>query len=111
MFMFEHPACSDIVVDVHITLPELNESIDILADRYRPACPICKQPTRYAGWNFSDEDTTVGKRNHHAPIVGLHPHQPHITGCACGWKTPPRTSDSDSAYAEHYAICCGTEQP
>jgi hypothetical protein len=55
--MFEHPACDDVVVDIHLPLPDpIEESAEAMADRVRPACPICKQPMRYVGWGFSDID-------------------------------------------------------
>lgn len=52
--MFEHRSC-DIVVDVHIPLPEpIDESANAMAARVQPACPICKEPMRYSAWGFSD---------------------------------------------------------
>jgi len=54
--MFEHPTCN-VVVDVHIPLPEpIEEGHDAMAVRVRPACPLCKQPMRYVGWSFSTID-------------------------------------------------------
>lgn len=56
MIMFEHHAC-DVVVDIHIPLPEpIEESVDAMAERVRPACPICKEPMRYSAWGFSNTD-------------------------------------------------------
>jgi hypothetical protein len=56
MLMFEHPPC-DVVVDVHIPLPEpIEESANAMAERVRPACPICKEPMRYSAWSFSDDE-------------------------------------------------------
>ena len=57
MLMFEHPAC-DVVVDIHLPLPDpITEGADAMAERVRPACPICKEPMRYSAWGFSDTDT------------------------------------------------------
>jgi hypothetical protein len=63
--MFDHPTHTcDVVVDIHLPLPEpIEESVAAMADRVRPACPICKQPMPYTGWSFSDlddDDNTLG---------------------------------------------------
>jgi hypothetical protein len=56
MLMFEHPACGEIVVDLHLPLPEpIVESADAMGERLRPACPICKQPMRYVGFSYDEE--------------------------------------------------------
>lgn len=70
--MFEHPSCNDVVVDVHLPLPDLvEESAETAADRVRPACPICKQSMQYVGWGFSDID----EENEPNPIPD-HPNNP-----------------------------------
>lgn len=56
-FMFDHPTptCADVVVDIHLPLPDpIEEGAEAMAERVRPACPICKQPMRYAAWSYSD---------------------------------------------------------
>jgi hypothetical protein len=56
MIVFEHPRC-EIVVDVHLPLPEpIETGLDAMAERVRPACPICKEPMPYIAWNFSDTE-------------------------------------------------------
>lgn len=37
----------------------------------------------------------------HAPRLVLDP--PQIIGCTCGWETPAGTTDSDDAFAMHFA--------
>jgi hypothetical protein len=56
MLMFDHPTC-DVAVEIYVPLPEpIQEGTEAMADRYRPACPICKQPAQYLGWNFEPVD-------------------------------------------------------
>jgi hypothetical protein len=38
----------------------------------------------------------------HVPRIMLD--KPRIVSCACGWKTPPGTTDSDDAWVAHVAI-------
>jgi hypothetical protein len=53
MLSFDHASCSDGTVDIYLPLPDpIQESAEAMADRHRPACPICKQPARYVGWRF-----------------------------------------------------------
>ena len=47
LLAFEHATC-DIGVDVHVPLSK--ENSEVLADRVRPACPICKEPMIYIGF-------------------------------------------------------------
>lgn len=56
--LFDHPGCpGDVTVDIELPLPDpVVESTEAIAERVRPACPICKQRTRYAGFRFVDED-------------------------------------------------------
>ncbi len=55
MLMFEHPTC-DVVVDVHIPLPEpIEEGAHAMAARVQPGCPICKELMRYVGFSFDEE--------------------------------------------------------
>lgn len=45
--MFDHPTptCDDVVVDIHLPLPDpIEDDAEAIAERVRPACPICKQP-------------------------------------------------------------------
>jgi hypothetical protein len=38
----------------------------------------------------------------HVPLVDLD--CPKIVGCTCGWRTPARCADSESAYVKHYTL-------
>jgi len=109
MLMFEHPPCDDVVVDVHLPLLDPSTTnIEAMADRVRPACPICKEPMRFAAWNFSDTDegseppSAAPLPSEHRPRINLG--AAPIGGCTCGWQTPPNTTDSDDAFSEHLAI-------
>ena len=131
MLMFEHPACNDVVVDIHLPLPDpITESTEAMAARVIPACPICKEPMRYAGWSSNtaaaaEEDDTRRHARGRAMIEGLRAftglnargHAPliardalMIVGCTCGWRTPPDTTDSDDAFAAHCAISRTVDQ-
>ncbi len=67
MLMFEHPTCNDVVVDVHLPLPDpITENIDTIAARVKPACPICKEPMHYIGWGFSDTGKEEDKAEENA---------------------------------------------
>ena len=104
LFMFEHPACN-VIVDIHLPLPDpIEESTEAMAERVRPACPICKQSMRYGGWNFSDADLdeSPSENPQHLPRISLD--HPRIVGCTCGWHPPPKTENSDDAFATHVAI-------
>jgi len=41
-------------------------------------------------------------RHEHTPRISLD--LTRIVGCTCGWRTPPGTSDSDTAFSGHAAI-------
>jgi len=51
---FTHATC-DVDVDVTVPLPDpIQEGADAMATRCRPACPICKEPMQYVGFNLDD---------------------------------------------------------
>lgn len=63
--IFEHPTC-DVGVDVHLPLPDpIEVGAEAMADRCRPACPICKEPMRYIrryiNWRFPDDDASTSE--------------------------------------------------
>ncbi len=117
MLMFEHPACDNVVVDIHLSLPEPASPIDAtaatLAARVRPACPICKEPMLYRAWGFSathqqDEVAPVyasmlQPKSDHQPLFTRNKGVAEIIGCTCGWRLPPGTTDSDTALSTHIA--------
>lgn len=133
MLMFEHPACNNVVVDIHLSLPEQRASpIDAtaatLAARVRPACPICKDPMHYRAWGFSDTNQQDEVESEHtamlqSPQSPLHQkadHRPLLTrdrgvlwmrivGCTCGWRPPPGHTDSEEAFSTHAASTCAAE--
>jgi hypothetical protein len=45
----------------------------------------------------------------HAPRISLD--LTRIVGCVCGWRTPPGTTASDDAFADHVAIARAGGQP
>lgn len=55
---FEHSTlCGVGTVDIYVPLPEpIVESIERIAARVCPTCPICKQPMQYVGFLFENAD-------------------------------------------------------
>ena len=60
MLVFEHPTpttCDEIAIDIHLPLPDpIVEAAEAMAARVQPACPFCKQPMHYIGFNFENAD-------------------------------------------------------
>lgn len=55
--VFSHPPCHGVRVDVCLPLPDpVEEGAEAMAGRVCPACPLCKEPMRYVGFHFGDED-------------------------------------------------------
>lgn len=53
---FEHSTCA-VLVDITLPLPDpIVEGAETMADRIRPTCPICKNPTDYIGFCFDAEE-------------------------------------------------------
>lgn len=62
----------------------------------RSGCPMCE--IRIEALCRS----TNPARPDHTPRISLD--HTRITGCTCGWRTPPGTTDSDDAYSLHAAV-------
>lgn len=56
-----------------------------------------------------DDEEDAMRRRGHAPILDLD--RTFISGCTCGWKTPPGSTDSDDTFALHYACVRALEKP
>ena len=68
-------------------------SVKVRANGSRSGCPMCEMQIESLCRSASPAT--------HAPRIVLD--RPRIVGCACGWRTPPGTTDSDDAYALHVA--------
>ena len=68
-------------------------SVKVRANGSRSGCPMCEM-------QIEDLCRSAG-RSDHAPRISHD--RTRITGCTCGWLTPPGTTDSDDAYSLHAA--------
>lgn len=64
-------------------------------------CCICPNG-RAIKHQLGGELPPEAKPQEHTPRITLDATM--IVGCACGWRTPPGTTDSDDAFASHCAI-------
>ena len=57
-FLFDHPPCPGVTVEITVPLPDPLPQLgaQAMATPYLPACPLCKERTRYAGFHFDDTD-------------------------------------------------------
>jgi len=72
-------------------------SVKVRANGSRSGCPMCEM--QIESLCRSASPTT------HAPRITRD--LTRIVGCTCGWRTPSGTTDSDDAYALHYALHAG----
>jgi hypothetical protein len=55
--VFDHPPCNGVRVDIHLPLPDPPvEDAEAMAERMRPACPVCKRSMQYVGFYFGGDD-------------------------------------------------------
>ncbi len=77
-------------------------SVKVRANGSRSGCPMCEMQIE----SLCHVPANPVQRSHaprdHAPRISID--RSRITGCTCGWTTPPGTTDSDDAYVAHVTV-------
>jgi hypothetical protein len=74
-------------------------SVKIRANGSRSGCPMCEMQIEDLCRVPAAPPRTP---RDHAPMITLG--RTRISGCTCGWRTSPGTTDSDDAYSMHAAM-------
>ena len=80
--------------------------VKVRASGARSGCPMCEMQIEDVCRSLGPPPAREqSRRADHAPVImrdrGI---WVRVSGCTCGWRTPPDATDSDDAYAAHVAI-------
>jgi len=80
--------------------------VNVRANGSRAGCPMCDMQIEDLCRSLASKRPAPPPRGQtpreHRPLIN--PERAQIVGCACGWRTPPGTTDSDDAYVEHATV-------
>lgn len=74
-------------------------SVKVRANGSRSGCPMCEMQIESLCRVPTNPPQSSAAPREHAPRISID--RTRITGCTCGWITPPGTTDSDDAYVAH----------
>jgi hypothetical protein len=76
--------------------------VKVRASGARSGCPMCAMQIEDLCRSFAEAPPSGPPPREHRPLISAD--RSRIVGCACGWRTPPGTADSEDAYVEHATV-------